>query len=291
VGTLSSNSQRVADFVLHRRLYSAAANPVAPRIKVPVDVLNPATDNGRYTAFFKALSPAEQGLEADAYPQGDGWAVFTVRSSGKVSMVGALADGQAFKYTNYLSQDRVLPFYVARPGGGGSASGRITFRDVPGQSDADAVGLRWFKRAKPRDAAYPQGWPSGIRVDFFASKMVPPAVSQKTVLGVDPVVAPAVNALLLLGGGGAPVDFVNRLTVGLRAVIDQGAPAGGSPAPRLRLRLGTNGKITGQFQGTGPVTKIRGAVFQKTQNGHGYFLAAPVPGGTKQSGKMNVVIP
>jgi hypothetical protein len=185
----------------------------------------------------------------------------------------------------------VLPFYVARPGGGGAASGRITFRDVPGQSDADAVGLRWFKRANPRDAAYPQGWPGGIRVDFFASKMVPPAVSRKTVLGVDPVVAPAVNALLLLTGGGTPGEFVNRLTVGLRAVIDQGAPTGGSAAPRLRLRLEADGKIAGQFQGAGPVTQIRGAVFQKTQSGHGYFLAAPAPGGTKQSGKMNVVTP
>jgi hypothetical protein len=291
VGTLSSNSQRVADFVLNRRLYSAAANPVAPRIKVPVDVLDPATDNGRYTALFKALSPEEQGLEADAYPQGDGWAVFTVRSSGAVSMVGELADGQAFTYTNYLSQDRVLPFYMARPGAGGSASGRITFRDVPGQSDADAAGLRWFKRAKPLDAAYPQGWPGGIRVDFLASKMVPPAVTQKTVLGVDPVVAPTVNALLLLTGGGTPGEFVNRLTVGLRAVIDQGAPAGGNSAPRLRFRLEADGKIAGQFQGAGPVTQIRGAVFQKTQSGRGYFLAAPVPGGTKQSGKMNVVTP
>jgi hypothetical protein len=291
VGTLSSNSQRVADFVLNRRLYSAAANPVAPRIKVPVGVLDPASDNGRYTAFFKALSPEEQGLEADAYPQGDGWAVFTVGSSGAVSMVGELADGQAFTYTNYLSQDRVLPFYVARPGAGGSASGRITFRDVPGQSDADAVGLRWFKRANPRDAAYPQGWPGGIRVDFLASKMAPPPVTQKTVLGVDPVVAPAANALLSLTGGGAPVDFVNRLAVGLRAVIDQGAPVGGSPAPRLRLTLGADGKIAGQFRGAGPVTQIRGAVFQKTRSGHGYFLAAPAPGATKQSGKMNVVTP
>jgi hypothetical protein len=291
VGTLSSNSQRVADFVLNRRLYSAAANPVAPRIKVPVDVLDPATDNGRYTALFKALSPEEQGLEADAYPQGDGWAVFTVRSSGAVSMVGELADGQAFTYTNYLSQDRVLPFYMARPGAGGSASGRITFRDVPGQSDADAAGLRWFKRAKPLDAAYPQGWAGGIRVDFLASKFLPPALTQKTVLGVDPVVAPTVNALLLLTGGGTPGEFVNRLTVGLRAVIDQGAPVGGSPAPRLRLMPGADGKITGQFQGTGPVTQIRGAVFQKTQSGRGYFLAAPVPGGTKQSGKMNVLTP
>jgi hypothetical protein len=162
---------------------------------------------------------------------------------------------------------------------------------VPGQSDADAVGLRWFKQAKPRDAAYPQGWPGGIRVDFFASKMVPPAVSQKTVLGVDPVVAPTVNALLLLTGGGTPGEFVNRLTVGLRAVIDQGAPVGGSPAPRLRLMLGADGKIGGQFQGTGPVTRIRGAVFQKTQNGHGYFLTAPVPGATKESGKMKVATP
>jgi hypothetical protein len=164
VGTLSSNSRRVADFVLNRRLYSTAANPVAPLITVPRSVLDPATDNGRYTAFFKALLPAEQGLRNTEYPQGDGWAVFTVRSSGAVSMVGELGDGQVFSYTNYLSLDRVLPFYVALPGGRGSASGRITFRDVPGQSDADAVGLRWFKRANSADGSYPRGWrdPGGL---------------------------------------------------------------------------------------------------------------------------------
>jgi hypothetical protein len=55
--------------------------------------------------------------------------------------------------------------------------------------------------------------------------------------------------------------------------------------------LGADGKIGGQFQGTGPVTRIRGAVFQKTQNGHGYFLAAPVPGATKESWKMKVATP
>jgi hypothetical protein len=57
------------------------------------------------------------------------------------------------------------------------------------------------------------------------------------------------------------------------------------------LTLGADGKIAGQFQGAGPVTQIRGAVFQKTQNGHGYFLATPVPGEAKQSGKVNVVTP
>jgi hypothetical protein len=291
VGTLSSNSQRVADFVLNRRLYSAAANPVEPLSKVPEDVLNLATDNGRYTAFFKALSPAEQGLEDSAYPQGDGWAVFTVRSSGAVSMVGELADGQAFTYTNYLSQDRVLPFYVARPGGGGSASGRITFRDVPGQSDADALGLRWFKRANPRDAAYPKGWPGGIRVDFFASKFVPPAVTQKTVVGADPVVAPGVNAVLSLSGGGLSGELANQLAVGLRGLGILGAPAGGAPVPGLRLTLGADGKIAGQFRGTAPVTRIRGAVFQNTQSGAGYFLSAPAPGEPQQSGRVRVVTP
>jgi carbonic anhydrase/acetyltransferase-like protein (isoleucine patch superfamily) len=291
VGTLSSNSRRVADFVLNRRLYSTAANPVAPLITVPRSVLDPATDNGRYTAFFKALLPAEQGLRNTEYPQGDGWAVFTVRSSGAVSMVGELGDGQVFSYTNYLSLDRVLPFYVALPGGRGSASGRITFRDVPGQSDADAVGLRWFKRANSADGSYPRGWPGGIRVDFLASKFLAPALTQKTVFGVAPVAAPSVNAVLSLTGGGVPGELVNRLAVGPGEVIDQGAPVGGSPAPGVLLELGEDGTIEGQFQGAGSVPQIRGAVFQKTRSGHGYFLAAPAPGATKQSGKMKVATP
>jgi hypothetical protein len=291
VGTLSSDSAPVADLVLNRRLYSAAANPVAPLIKVPADVLNPATDNGRHTAVFNAVSPEEQGMDAGVYPQGDGWAVLTVRPSGAVSVAGELADGQAFTYTNYLSMDRALPFYVARPGGGGSVSGQILFRDVPGQSDADAVGLRWFKNANARDAAYPQGWPGGIRVDFFASKFLPPALTQKTALGVDPVVAPAVNAVLSLSGGGLPGELANQLALGLRGLGIQGAPAGAAPVPGLGLTLGADGKIAGQFRGGAAVARIRGAVFQKTQSGAGYFLIAPAPGEPQQSGKMNVVTP
>ena len=211
MGTLSSDSAPVAHLVLNSRLYSATENPIAPLIKVPVDVRNPDTDNGHYTAVFNPVRDPEQGIEDSAYPQGDGWAVFTVRSTGAVSVAGELADGQTFTYTNFLSMDRVLPFYVARPGGSGSVSGRIQFRDVPGQSDADGFGLHWFKNATPRDAAYPQGWPGGIRVDFFASKFLPPTLTQKTVFGEDPVVAPAVNAVLSLSGGGLSGELANPL--------------------------------------------------------------------------------
>jgi hypothetical protein len=170
-GTLSENATAVSTLVLNKLLYTSAVPAVAPLMNVPHSILNPATDNGSYAGIFRALTPAQQGLAATAYPQGNGRLTLKVDSSGLVTVSGKLGDGQAVAYSNYLSKDNVLPLYIPVDGTG-ALSGWVSFRDVPAQSDVDGLGLKWFKPADA-DTAYPNGWPSGIKVDLIGSKFEP----------------------------------------------------------------------------------------------------------------------
>ena len=87
----------------------------------------------------------------------------TVNASGSVTMSGRLGDGQTVSYTNYLSKDNVLPFFISPYSGTGTVSGLVSFRDISGQSDVDGIGLDWFKVANASDTSYQNGWATGIR--------------------------------------------------------------------------------------------------------------------------------
>ena len=113
-----------------------------------------------------------QKMAASTYPQGSGWATAVVGASGLMAVSGELADGERFALSQYLSKDNRLPFYIAAYRGTGAFGGEVSFRDVPGQSDADGMGLRWFKPPLAADALYPGGRPSGIRVDLLGSKFL-----------------------------------------------------------------------------------------------------------------------
>src|SRR5205814_754190 len=97
-----------------------------------------------------------------------------VNSSGLVTVSGKLGDGQTVSYSNYLSKDNVLAFYIPVYATtiNGTVSGPVSFRDVPGQSDVDGVGLTWYKPANAADTAYRNGWPAvptgtGIKVNLI----------------------------------------------------------------------------------------------------------------------------
>jgi len=84
LGELKSGTRTVARIGLNRRLYTDAAVAVSPFRNVPVSVLDPASDMGRYTFVLSASLAAEQGN----YPKGSGWATAQVRPTGAVSIVG-----------------------------------------------------------------------------------------------------------------------------------------------------------------------------------------------------------
>lgn len=293
-GTLAESGTAVRTVLLNHLLYSAAKNPVSPFMKVPVDVRDPATDKGAYTAIFQALTPTEQGMAAADFPQGHGRALVQVTAAGVVFFAGQLADGQPFSSSNRLSRDNELPLFLKPYAGTGAVSGWVTFRNVPGQSDADGIGLRWFKPTNAKDKLYPDGWPAGIGVDFVGSKFVSPAKG-KTLFGDVPALPLVANALMTLSDGWLTNVLSNDLSLNARNKVTVPASSGG--AQRLDVTLYGNGLFTGHFthSPSGKTATARGVVFQKTRMGSGYFLGAPpsgsVPGTAWHSGSVTISAP
>jgi hypothetical protein len=297
-GTLTENGKGISDLTLDRLLYAALTNPV------------PSTLTGAYTGIFQALTPPNDTLAATDYPQGHGYALASVQTSGRVTVTGKLADGQAFSYANYLSQAKVVPLYLLPYAGTGTVSGLVKFQDLAG-SDADGAGLRWFKPDNLPNFAYPKGWPNGIHVDFLGSKFLLPArrtpahPSPPYVLGEDNILglpAPSPVMLALIDGGitstasifkAATVDGKNKATI--TPPVD--------PLLNLKAAFPTDitthvptGKLSGSF--THPVSKktvpFSGVVFQKLHTADGYFLgppAADAPAGSLQSGAVTISPP
>ncbi len=166
-GTLRESGADVAAASGGQMLYTAKLNPIAPLQNVPPSLL------GSYTSVFHALTPAAQGLPASDFPQTDGTVQMKVTPSGKVKLAGRLADGAPFLASGSLTADNTLPFFAKLYRGAGAICGPIAFRNLAGQSDADCAGMLWFRPANARTTDYPNGWPSGINVDFTASKVAP----------------------------------------------------------------------------------------------------------------------
>lgn len=286
-GTVSEGGVIVSDITLNRRLFTAAKNPLPPLLNLPTSVLNPLAEKGAYTAILQSIAAPNSGHAASDYPPGDGWALVTVKPTGLVSMTGRLADGQPFSYSNYISKEKELPLYLTPYGGAGVVIGTLNFRDTPGQSDVDGLGLRWFKPANTRDFSYRNGWADGIFVDFLGSKFVLPSahlspLAGKTLLGIEPPAA----VTLTLSDGGLTGALTNQLTVNEKSIVTANNPSTG--ALKLKLKLTKKGAILGSWENAPktPRTAFEGVILQKTQRGSGYFLGVPAnsPAGTPNQG-------
>jgi uncharacterized delta-60 repeat protein len=292
-GTLTENETVVSTLTLDRQLYTAAAIPEgSPLRHVPETLLNPFTDKGAYTLIFHAIAPPNEGLSASNYPQGDGWALAKVRPSGAVTLAGKLADGQPISFSSNLSQDNVLPLYLAPYAGTGTVSGPVTFRDIESQSDADGEGLRWFKPAKSRDSIYPSGWPNGIRTDLVGSKLVVPArptrgnldplylLGRDTILGPPEGPVPAGITLTLADGDTSGISKGGAVDARNRIIFSGPADPWNLTATLANTDIAgrLTGKLTGSFKH--PVSRatvpFSGVVYQKTHAAGGYFLYFPL---------------
>jgi|GEM_PF-463901 len=295
-GTLQESGVGIVATVnADRALYTSKSNPVSPLMNVPETLLNPSADQGKYTVLIQSKTPAQQGMAAGTFPQGDGWALLTISRTGVAKAKGKLADGTAFTCSKPLSKVNEWPFYVTLYKGKGSISGVIAFAD---NVTSDAVGpdLRWFKPANVTDKNYRDGWPDGIDVDGFASKYVPPvAGSGDNALLILPAALPTtVNAAISLSDGLLSSPLSNVVSVSMASkVTDLGV--GISAASNLKLTITTaTGALKGSF--THPVstmaTPFTGVIFQKQSIGSGYFLGAPAPGSpltdTPESGAVGI---
>jgi hypothetical protein len=285
-GSLTQGATTVAELAhADRALLTAKKNPVLPYKNVPRALADPLGNQGRYTALFYHADAPNNGLPADRFPQGDGWARLTVGASGNVNVVGKLADGTLVSYGAPLSKTYKLPVYVPLYSSRrGFLSGRVTFNPAQRDTDASAPGMKWFKPANAKDSLYPAGWPRGIKVDFAASKFVAPSKPSRTtpspllVLGRDNVLGlgasrtPAPVKLVFADGGTA--GFFKAATVNARNEVTVTVPG---KTLDLAAKLTADGTLRGSFNH--PASKktvtYQGVVYQKMHTAGGYFLHVP----------------
>ena len=255
-GTLTETGAPYAEIQGDRALFRNG-HPAPPYRNVPAGML------GSYTVVFGAKTPAEQGLAATQYPQGDGIGLLTVFGNGAARIVGALADGTGFLYANRISLDGHWPLYVARDGGAGSFSAAVHFEDLP-LSDLDAPNALWFK-PPGRRTAYPAGWTGGIKVDLIGSKYPGPAVP-----GLLPEDADG-NAQFTLADGALSSALSKAVNISPRGRVR--VVQHGRDLLAVAIR-GSNGLMFGQFvpPGAKRSSSFHAVLFPKQSAAFGYFL-------------------
>jgi hypothetical protein len=315
-GTLKDGNGAVtfASVVADRALYTRAKNPVLPLRNVPQSILDPAKENGRYTALFRAQASPNNGVAETGFPQGDGYATMTVSTSGTVTLVGRLADGSAVSYSNALSSSNDLPVYFRTYGTrSGFVAGNVRFDSAQAESDAAGAGLKWFRAAgialPKTPKVYLAGWPNGILTDFVASKFIPPAKptakvpvppNPDTVLGVGLPGASGpteANVLIELADGGLPAYTLNAGSLsGANKLTVLGAVPGETGAAGIKASFDArNGLLSGSFvhPGTNKPVSFNGIAYQKfPYAASGFFLYTPPPANPSalpQSGSVVIV--
>ncbi len=311
VGELSfaDGTVELATVEAQKAVYSAARVLPAGMERVPVDILDPASENGKYTVLFEPL--VDEGLETNrglartGYPQAAGYARMTVAPAGTVTLTGVLADGTTVSYSNRLAPDGTLPLYLHLYGNRGFVNGTVGFDDQQAASDVSAPELEWYRPAGLA-APYAAGWPEGITVELVGSKYVAPGVPTRTVpvpanpygvfgpeRPVNSVVTDTVPDLvpveLRISGGGLAGEIANVGRVNGLNVLSVTGPLveGGALAAGIRWTVAArDGGFTGSF--THPVTNraqtFAGVVLQKTQRAGGFFRFVPATGSSVPAG-------
>jgi uncharacterized repeat protein (TIGR02543 family) len=164
-GMITDAGAPFAQMEADRAQFAATVSKALPSVTRPIMTLVPAHLLGSYTVVFGAKTPAQQGLPAAEFPQGDGYGRLSVSKSGWVKLAGRLADGSTVSAGNSLSKSLNWPFYTNLYGAKGSIGGVVTFRNLDG-SDLDGLGLNWFRPAATAGKVYPKGWENGIKVDL-----------------------------------------------------------------------------------------------------------------------------
>ena len=256
-----SDLSQVAAF---RVIYSKT-NPV------PTNIVDPASDKGRYTALLVSAPAPNNGLPANRYPQGEGYATAKVTSAGAVTISGRLANGTAFKSKGNLTDGFRYGFHILTDSKRGSCTGMITFQALSG-SDFDATDVNWFRPSNPRSVYYPQGWPSGIKTQILGSRYV--YTPGTAVLAV----GSTASAELSQGNLAASIDQNFSLSsLNKLVAISPPNPFTLTIAPKTGL---VSGSFDGSFTSTFGLRKtaIHGVIFQKQAIAAGYFLGVTEAG-------------
>lgn len=214
---------------------------------------SPATQAGKYTLL---LDPDA----GPASPRGAGFATMTVTNLGAVTLACTLADGTKLTYASALDTTDSFPLFVLLYKNLGFLAGNVVFRDVPQQSDADAV-LDWLKpgvfHANP-----------GLAASLHA-----PVTGQHVLPGLTASVG---SATATISGGGLVNDLVKALTLDVK---DKVTPPAGDPEKFTLTITRSTGLITGGFTPVGGKRlTVNGVVHRKSNRMGGFFLNGVVSG-------------
>jgi hypothetical protein len=259
-GTVLDAGQPFSIIDADRAIYNSKTNPMLAWI------VDGQGNRGKFTVAFPALAAPNRGLNAEAFPQGDGWASLTIGLDGKATLTGRLADGNAITFSSFLTAENRVAFYSPLYGGKGSISGRARYQNLE-TSDANGINFLWFRPAQlsPRPAPlYPDGWPGGIHVDFEASRLVVKATPYLGALGPADAAGNLVIVIDDLARKFANIDSANKIT--LVTTPD---------ANTLKNTLsGSTGRWTGSFTHPTDLKKktFSGVVLQKSNRATGFYI-------------------
>lgn len=230
------------------------------------DAKHPTALAGNYTV----LLPASPDFPGGGYPQGDGYALLTVKADGSVRFLGRLGDGTAISQSGALTADGRFAIYLPLYGGRGTLSGWVDFQPVDDVSDFNGT-LHWSKPGAVGGPLYAAGF--DMEVDLMGSRFLPP-LSGRRILNLENGIA---NSVLLLGEGNldAPMNFA--ATLDTKNLLQAAAPA--STALKFTIAP-ASGLFTGTFMhpGTKKATPFSGVVFQKQNLATGVFTGSSKSG-------------
>lgn len=251
---------------------------------VPAGFLN-QTAKGLYTVAFPSKTQTPS-IDADKYPQGDGFTSLTLQSNGSISFSGYLADGSKYTGSTKLRSDNTAPLYTPLYRKGGSMAGEITFDNEAENTDLSGTNFLWLRPAQPRARLYPLGWPNGVRVDASGAKYANPASLNFGQGDADPVNG---NAELVFTDGGLLSPITKPVSVSPTGQVK--VPVSTNQTYKLTLTAGS-GVFSGTIVTPGGTETYRGILLNKGLNkaGFGYFLTTPAAsyGASGQSGGVSL---
>jgi hypothetical protein len=227
-------------------------------------VFNSRTNRAPYAGKYTVRIPGQDN--DPSVPMGDGFGTVRVDDSGRVSFVGALADGTRVSQGVPLSKHGFWPLYVSLYSGKGSV---ISWLAITNRATDDLNGtLSWIKPVDVRARYYPGGFTNQSAV--VGSFYIPP-------LGVTNHVLNLTNAEVAFSGGNLIADFTNSVALGPNSRVIN------LSSNRLTMSFSLS---TGTFRGsamdrsTGRSMPYSGAVLQKLNAGYGFLP------GTNQSSRV-----
>jgi len=271
---------------------------------------NPASIYAAY--YTMRLDPQDLGTA----PRGYGYASFTVKPDGTLTLAGKLPDGSAVTGGTYVGPDGHILLFNLLYANRGSHVGQFTLTPAsPVTNNAVSGATSWFKPGPllptSTDTVYKDGF-GPLTVTAAGGVYVPPAKGLR-VMGLLTVPNPNAKLSFTLGGltiGGAAPEFtqfiniVNPSATGLTNTAVITAPI--TNTTKVTTLTATTGLFAGSFQINGATTALnRPAPFfgqivkiGATTEGYGYFLlpTVPVPPKTvttspKQSGRVVLGVP